>query len=157
VKTPSRIPGLLPAIGAFVLTVLLGAGGTAASALWQQSATATMTVTADGTWPGQLICSRVDSADKFVDLAYAFSGTPTALALSVKKADGTYGAGTAVTPLSSTGTIQLRGDSSLLTASAGISPVSVRLTASFANQPQALAETTVRLDIGTSNGKIYCS
>jgi hypothetical protein len=40
----------LPAIGAFVLTVLLAVGGTAASALWQQSATATMSVTANGTW-----------------------------------------------------------------------------------------------------------
>jgi hypothetical protein len=157
VKTPSRVPGLLPAIGAFVLTVLLGVGGTAASALWQQSATATMTVTADGSWPGQLTCSRVDSADKFVDLAYAFPGAPTALALSVKKVDGTYSTGTAVTPLSATGTLQLRGDSSLLTPSAGLSPVSVRLTASFANQTQVLTETTVRLDLGTNSGKIYCS
>jgi hypothetical protein len=56
-KSSRRVPGLLPAIGAFVLTVLLGVGGTAASALWQQSATATMTVTADGTWPGSFTLS----------------------------------------------------------------------------------------------------
>jgi hypothetical protein len=45
-----RVPGAALAIGAFVLTVLLGVGGTAANALWQQSATATMSVTANGTW-----------------------------------------------------------------------------------------------------------
>lgn len=153
----SRVPGVIPAIGAFVLTVLLGVGGSSASALWQQSATATMTVTADGVWPGQLICARVDNADKFVDLSYSFSGTPTALTLSVKKADGSYGVGASVTPLSSAGTIQLRGDSALLSQSSGMSVVSVRLAASFANQPQVFAETTVRLEVGNGSGKIHCS
>ncbi|MCU1518196.1 MAG: hypothetical protein JWQ75_2917 [Pseudarthrobacter sp.] len=64
-KRPGRVPGLIPAIGAFVLTVLLGVGGASASALWQQSATATMTVTADGTWPepsiGGITCENSPS------------------------------------------------------------------------------------------------
>jgi hypothetical protein len=147
----------MPAIGAFVLTVLLGVGGASASALWQQSATATMSVTANGTWPGQLICSWSDNADKYVNLAYTLSGAPTGLTLSAKTADGTYSAGTAVTPAGSSGTIQLSGGSAVLAQSNGMSVVSVRLTASFADQPQMIAETAVRLDVGTNSGKIYCS
>jgi hypothetical protein len=147
----------MPAIGAFVLTVLLGVGGASASALWQQSATATMSVTANGTWPGQLICSWADNADKYVNLAYTLSGAPTGLTLSAKTADGTYSAGTAVTPVGSSGTIQLSGGSAVLAQSNGMSVVSVRLTASFADQPQMIAETAVRLDVGTNSGKIYCS
>jgi hypothetical protein len=147
----------MPAIGAFVLTVLLGVGGASASALWQQSATVTMSVTAHGTWPGQLICSWADNADKYVNLAYTLSGAPTGLTLSAKTADGTYSAGTAVTPAGSSGTIQLSGGSAVLAQSNGMSVVSVRLTASFADQPQMIAETAVRLDVGTNSGKIYCS
>jgi hypothetical protein len=37
----ARVPGAMLALFAFMLTVLLGIGGTAAVALWQQSATAT--------------------------------------------------------------------------------------------------------------------
>jgi hypothetical protein len=147
----------MPAIGAFVLTVLLGVGGASASALWQQSATATMSVTANGTWPGQLICSWADNADKYVNLAYTLSGAPTGLTLSAKTADGTYSAGIAVTPAGSSGTIQLSGGSAVLAQSNGMSVVGVRLTASFADQPQMIAETAVRLDVGTNSGKIYCS
>jgi hypothetical protein len=157
VKKLVQLPGAALAVGAFVLTVLLGVGGASASALWQQSATGTMSVTANGTWPGQLICSFADNADKYVNLAYAVSGAPTALSLSAKKADGTYGPASSVTPATPSGTIQLRGDSAVLVQSSGMSVVSVRLTASFASQPQVMAETTVRLETGTSSGKIYCS
>ncbi|WP_255771630.1 hypothetical protein [Pseudarthrobacter sulfonivorans] len=152
-----QLPGAALAVGAFVLTVLLGVGGTAASALWQQSATATMSVTANGTWPGQLICSSALNSDKYVNLAYTLSGAPTGLALAAKKADGTYGPASAVTPVDPTGTIQLSGTSTVLTQSNGMSVVSVRLTASYADHSTMIAETTVRLDAGTSNGKIYCS
>ncbi|MFE4837294.1 hypothetical protein ACFRAU_21770 [Arthrobacter sp. NPDC056691] len=50
-----RVPGARTAMIAFGLTVTLGAGGAAAHALWQQSATATMTVSAASVWPGPAV------------------------------------------------------------------------------------------------------
>ncbi|BCW79726.1 hypothetical protein [Arthrobacter sp. NicSoilC5] len=156
------LPGAAPAVGAFVLTVLLGVGGASASALWQQGATATMTVTASGTWPPPVfntpVCSNVDNANKYVSLAYSgFSEAPTKLTFSAAGTNGVYGATSDLAgPFGTSGNVSLFGDSAIFTQIT-TTPATVRIVATFAGGAQATAYVKVSLEIGTGNKKIYCA
>ena len=156
------LPGAALAVGAFVLTVLLGVGGASASALWQQGATATMTVTASGTWPPPVfdtpVCSNVDNANKYVSLAYSgFSEAPTKLTFSAAGTDGVYGASSDLAgPFGTSGSVSLFGDSAIFTQ-VTTTPATVRIVATFAGGAQATGYVKVSLEIGTGNKKIYCA
>lgn len=156
------IPGSAPAVGAFLLTVLLGIGGASASALWQQSATAGMTVTASGTWPPPVfptpVCSNVDNANKYVSLGYSgFSEAPTKLTLSATGANGVYGASADVAgPFSVSGSFSLFGNSGIFTQ-VTTTPATVKIVATFAGGMQSTAYVNVNLGVGTGSGKIYCA
>ncbi len=146
------------AVGAFVLTVMLGLGGGAASALWQQSATATMTVTASGAWPAQgFTCVKADSADKFVNLTYDLAQPPTSLSLSAKLANGSYGTSMVQSTNAAAGTIALKADSSVFSQTSGMASVTVRITPTYGSTAGSPAELTFKFDTGTGNNKIYCS
>ncbi|NSX37932.1 hypothetical protein HTS88_16220 [Pseudarthrobacter oxydans] len=154
------LPGASTAVGAFLLTVLLGFGGSAASALWHQSATATMTVTAAASWPGsafqQFACARMDNADKAVALNYVLPEVPLALTLSAKRPDGTYGQPYTVAGAGASGSIILNESSPIIAENRTMSLLTVRATATYQNRTEASAEIVLRLDVGTNNGKLYC-
>lgn len=154
------LPGASTAVGAFILTVLLGCGGSAASALWHQSATATMTVTAAATWPGsafqQFACARMGNADKAVALPYVLPEVPIALTLSAKRPDGTYGPAHALAGTGASGSIILNENSPIIAENRAVSLLTVKATATYQNRTEASAEIVLRLDVGTNNGKIYC-
>ncbi|MGN7147579.1 hypothetical protein ACTHQ6_01115 [Arthrobacter sp. SAFR-179] len=157
-----NLPGGGLAVGAFVLTVLLGAGGASASALWQQSATATMTVTASGTWPGPVfptpVCSNVDSANKYVSLGYSgLSEAPVKLTFSAAGTNGIYGTTTdAAGPFGTSGSVTLWGDSAIFTQ-VNTSPATVKIVATFSGGSQTTVYVKVSLEIGTGNKKISCA
>ncbi|GAA3400703.1 hypothetical protein [Pseudarthrobacter polychromogenes] len=155
------LPGASAAVGAFVVTVLLGFGVPTASALWQQSATATMTVTAAANWPGsafqQFACSRMDNADKTVALNYVLPDAPASLTLSAKRPDGSYGPPYTVAGAGASGSIILTENSQIIAENRAMSLLMVRATATFSNGTAASAEVALRLDVGTNNGKIYCA
>jgi hypothetical protein len=156
------VPGAAIAVGAFVLTVLLGVGGASASALWQQSATATMTVTASGTWSAPVfptpVCSAGDTANKSVSLAYSgFSEAPTKLTFSAAGTNGIYGTSTdASGPFGASGSVLVWGDSTIF-SQISTTPATIKIVATFASGLQSTTTVTVNLEIGTGNKKIYCA
>ncbi|QNE15557.1 hypothetical protein [Pseudarthrobacter sp. NBSH8] len=154
-----QVPAL--AVGAFALTVLLGLGGGPAAALWQQSATATMTVTANG-WPGpaitSLTCSNTPS-QKESTLSVTVPQAPATLTYAAVQADGTYGTSYSVTtPIASTltpGTITLTGTSQIVVDSGAATLLTVRVTATYTlDQTVASANYTLKLD--SKSQKVYC-
>lgn len=153
-------PGASAAVGAFILTVMLGLGGSAASALWQQSATATMSVAAAADWAGtafqQFTCARVDNADKTVALSYVLPEAPASLTLSAKRPDGTSGPPHAVAGAGASGSILLNENSQIIAENRTVTLLTVRATATYSNGTAASAEVALRLDVGTNNGKLYC-
>ena len=157
-----EIPGAALAVGAFVLTVLLGVGGASASALWQQSATATMTVTASGTWSAPVfptpVCSNVDTANKYVSVAYSgFSEAPAKLTFSAAGTNGIYGTSTDMAgPFGTSGSVSIWGDSTIF-SQVSTTPATIKIVATFSSGLQSTATVKVNLEIGTGNKKIYCS
>lgn len=162
-KSFARIPGAALAVGAFVLAVLLGVGAASASALWQQSATATMTATANGAWPGPalgaLTCTN-DAPEKVATLTVTATAAPATITYAALQANGTYG--TSYTGptilLPGTGNIVLTASpvaqmSQILKDNPG-GPLTVRVTATYLDTTAASTEITLTHSI--TNGKIIC-
>ena len=147
-------------MGAFLLTVLLGVGGASASALWQQSATATMTVTATGNWPGPAITSLVcanDSPQKVATLTVTVPKAPATVTYAALQANGSYGTtytGPSINSTATPGTITLNSVSQIIIDNSLASQLTVRVTVVYSDQTQASANWTLRLD--SNNAKIYC-
>lgn len=159
-KRLRSLPGAALAVGAFVLTVLLGLGGTSASALWQQSATASMTVTASNTWPGPTLtlgCAADGSGGKTVKVSYTLSGAAQSLQIFAVKADGTNGVSYLgpVTPGVS-GSTSISGDAAFVATNRVGNVLTLRVIATFANQPQVTADIVLTVEPGNSSGKIHC-
>jgi hypothetical protein len=163
-KAASTVPGASLAAGAFVLTVLLGVGGVSASALWQQSATATMSVTANGAWPGPAIASLVctnSNSDKTATLTVTVPATAT-ITYAALQTNGTSGpsySGLASLLALTPGTIVLTANNNLGLASQILrdnpaGPLTVRVTATYLDQTAASMDITLNNSI--SNGKIIC-
>lgn len=164
-KRFARVPGAVLAIGAFVLTVLLGVGGVSASALWQQSATATMTVTANGAWPGpalgSLTCTN-SSSDKTATLTVTATAAPATITYAALQADGTYGTSytgpTILVPLGS-GNIVLTASpaaqvSQILKDNPAGGPLTVRVTATYMDTTAASMDITLTHTL--TGGKVTC-
>ena len=154
------LPGAALAVGAFVLTVLLGGGVASASALWQQSATATMTVTASGTWSvtpfSQFTCSN-DSPQKVATLAAVASKAPTTVTYAALQANGTYGPSyTEGVAVGTTSTVTLTIGSQIVLANRTTTPLTIRVTATFADQSQTSATAKVALEQGNNSDKVTC-
>ena len=164
-KRSGRIPGVVPAIGAFVLTVLLGVGGVSASALWQQSATATLSVTANGAWPGPelgaLTCTN-DAPEKIATLKVTATAAPATITYAALQANGTYGpsyTGPTILLPSGTGNIVLTASpvaqmSQILKDNPAGGPLTVRVTATYLDTTTASTEITLTYTI--TNGKLVC-
>lgn len=155
-----NLPGTGLAIGAFVLTVLLGLGGASASALWQQSATAAMTVTASGIWPtvgfSSFTCTN-DNPQKVATLTAAGSRAPTSLTYAALQANGTYGPSyTESVSLGTTSTVSLTITSQIVLANRTTTPLTVRVTATYADQTQTTATAKVALEQGNNSDKVIC-
>ncbi|TDT85870.1 hypothetical protein DFO47_101289 [Arthrobacter sp. AG258] len=156
------IPGATFAVGAFLLTVLLGAGAGTASALWQQSATASMAVTASGTWPTPVLptpaCTAGDTANKTIQLSYSgLSEVPTKFTVSAAGSNGTYGSSLDFAGSGGTsGSFVVSGDS-VVFSQVSSATATVRVVATFASGAQSTASVKVTLDIGTGNRKVYCA
>lgn len=149
----AKIPGAMLALFAFVLTVLLGIGGAAAIALWQQSATATMTVSAGYNWGPLITLACTNSVnEKTATLTVSSAQTPTTLTMAARRADGTYAveypAGTG------TGPITLTELSPIVVANAGATPLTVRVTATFSDLETSIAEWSFTI---ASGGKVKCT
>jgi hypothetical protein len=98
-----NLPGAKAALVAFALTVLLGIGATSAAGLWQQSGTATMTVSAAADWPlapMSVLCTA--GPGDSVTLTIQNIPAPTAVTVASRTAGGTYGSGISVSPASAT-------------------------------------------------------
>lgn len=163
-KSFARTPGPTLAVGAFVLTVLLGAGGVSASALWQQSATATMTVTANGAWPGPALASLTctnDAPEKVATLKVTAAAAPATITYAAVQANWTLGtsySGPTILLPSGYGNIVLTASpaaqaSQILKDNPASGPLTVRVTATY------LDTTAASLDINLNhgaNGKISC-
>lgn len=154
------IPGATLAAGAFVLTVLLGVGAGTASALWQQSATASMAVTASGTWPANkfsgFTCTN-DSPRITATLSAVGSTAPTALSYAALQSNGTYGpAYTESVSLGTTSTVTLNISSQIVVANRTTTPLTIRVTATYADQSQTTASATVSLEQGNNSNKVTC-
>ncbi|MFE4541425.1 hypothetical protein [Arthrobacter sp. NPDC056727] len=99
----AKVPGAMLALFAFMLTVLLGIGGTSAVALWQQSASATMSVSAAASWPGSGMGLQCASGPgDSVTLTITNAPSPTSVSVASRTAGGTYGSEYTVTPTSAT-------------------------------------------------------
>lgn len=150
------LPGSALAVGAFVLTVLLGLGGASASALWLQTATATKTVTATGNWPGppitQLSCTN-DNPEKIATLRFTVSA-PATISYAALQPNGSYGTSyLSVVP----GIIVLTTNppaSQVVKDNPASGPLTLRLTATYLDQNAASVELT--LSYNASNGKLVC-
>jgi hypothetical protein len=151
------LPGAGLATGAFVLTVLLGVGGGPAAALWQQSATATMAVTASGTWPAHqfsgFTCTN-DNPQKVATLSAVGATAPTSLTYAALQSNGTYGpAYTESVSLGTTSTVTLTIASQIVVANRTATPLTILVTATYADQSQTTASATVSLAQGN---KLVC-
>jgi hypothetical protein len=153
-KPQAKIPGAMLALFAFVLTVLLGIGGAAAVALWQQSATATMTVSAGYNWGPLITLACTNSVnEKTATLTVSAAQTPTTLTMAARRADGSYGP-TEYSAGTGTGPITLTELSPIAVANAGASPLTIRVTATFADLEKSTAEWTFTIATG---GKVKCT
>ena len=153
-----NLPDAAAAVGAFVLTVLLGLGGASASALWQQSATATMAVTA--AWGEQAFsgfnCTN-DNPQKVATLTAAGSRAPASLTYAALQANGTYGPSYSDgVSLGATSTVSLTITSPLIAANRSTTQLTVRVTATYADQTQTTATATLRLEQGNNSDKVIC-
>ena len=155
-KPQAKIPGAMLVLFAFVLTVLLGIGGAAAVALWQQSSTATMTASAGYNW-GPLITLACTNTlnQKTATLTVSAAQTPTTLTMAARRADGTYSPSAIEYPAGTgTGPITLTEQSPIVVANAGATPLTVRVTASFSDLETSIAEWTFTIATG---GKVKCT
>jgi hypothetical protein len=153
-KSQAKIPGAMLALFAFVLTVLLGIGGAAAVALWQQSATATMAVSAGYNWGPLITLACTNSVnEKTATLTVSAAQTPTTLTMAARRADGTYGP-TEYPAGAGTGPITLTELSPIVVANAGATPLTVRVTATFADLEKSIAEWSFTI---ASGGKVKCT
>jgi hypothetical protein len=153
----ARVPGAMLALFAFMLTVLLGIGGTAAVALWQQSATATMSVSAAANWgpPTITLACTPSTNEKTSTLTATSAQTPTLLTIA-RKANGTYSPLAIEYPSDvNAQTFTLTETSLIVVANAGANPMTVRVTATFSDGQQATAEWT--LGIIATGGKVKCA
>ena len=160
-KTPdvvqARVPGVMLALFAFMLTVLLGIGGTAALALWQQSATATMSVSAAANWgpPTITLACTPSTNEKTATLTVTSAQTPTLLTIA-RQTNGTYSPLAIEYPADlNAQTFTLTETSLIVVADAGVSPMTVRVTATFSDGQKATAEWT--LGIVATGGKVKCA
>lgn len=164
-KSFARIPGATLAVGAFLLTVLLGIGGVSASALWQQSATATMSVTANGAWPGPALASLTctnSNADKTATLTVTLSAISATITYAAVQANGTLGpsyAGPVILFPSTSATIVLQSSpqpasTSQILKDNPAGPLTVRVTATYLDTTAASMDMV--LNNSTNNHKIVC-
>ncbi|MEN8583873.1 hypothetical protein B1A87_013955 [Arthrobacter sp. KBS0703] len=152
----AKIPGAMLALFAFMLTVLLGIGGTAAVALWQQSATATMSVSAGVNWgsPITLTCAN-STNEKTATLTVSSAQSPVTLTIAARQADGTYSPLATEYPAGSgTGPIAISEGSPIVLANPGVTPLTVRVTAAFADLQKSTAEWS--FTIIQTGGKVKC-
>lgn len=149
----SQVPGARAGLVAFGLTVLLGGGAVAADALWQQSATATLSVSAAASWPGPavtaLTCTNNQShmtatlqlqLPRDADVTYTAAGSPKSYFWVTGVKAGT------VATLSLTDTSQIYKDNPAGT-------VTVQVRATYTDQSDAIAQLNLKFE---SNGKIDC-
>ncbi|WP_432244950.1 hypothetical protein ACRB8A_14685 [Arthrobacter sp. G.S.26] len=159
-KRLRSLPGAALAVGAFVLTVLLGAGGAPALAWWDQNGSVSMTVTASNTWPGPTVtlgCAADGNGDKAVKVSYTLSGAAQSLQIVAVKADGTNGPSYLgpVTPGAS-GSVSISGGAAFVATNRVGNVLTLRVIATFANQPQVTADIVLTVEPGNSSGKIHC-
>lgn len=151
-----RILGARLAFGAFLLTVLLGAGGTSAVALWQQSATAEMTVSAAATWPGPAITlACAVAANDSVKLTVTSSGAPTQISITSRLMSGTYGSEYNVSPVTTSVVISATsyGIPQTLGGNKNV-PIAIRVTATF--EDGSSSAEMAGFKITGNNSKISC-
>ncbi|MEW1812478.1 hypothetical protein AB0284_17445 [Pseudarthrobacter phenanthrenivorans] len=147
-------------MGAFILTVVMGLGAAGASALWQQSATATMTVTAAATWPPKpftaFTCSN-DSPQKTATLTATTTGTPALLSYAALQPNGTYGPSYVdnVT-LGTTSTVTLTIATPMILANRTANQLTIRVTATYADLTQTTGTAVVQLEQGNNSNKVTC-
>ncbi|MFP3461348.1 hypothetical protein R5O87_10900 [Arthrobacter globiformis] len=151
-KELKKVPGGKAAIIAFAVTVLLGAGGSIAVGLWQQTATTTMTVSAAPVWPGdQAVLNCVTSTNPNIKTA-TLTATPTAsgtMTAALKNANGAYG--TEYSVGSFPGTLDLGSDTTGVKEALNGAAGTVRLTVTFTGYTrQALVSFA-------GNGKATCA
>jgi hypothetical protein len=164
VKSFPRIPGATLAVGAFVLAVLLGAGGVSASALWQQSATATMSVTANGAWPGPALASLTctnDAPVKVATLTVTATAAPATITYAAVQVNGALGASysgpTILLPSGSANivlTASPAAQASQILKDNPAGPLTVRVTATYVDTTAASMDIT--LNNSVANGKVIC-
>ncbi|MFE4543513.1 hypothetical protein [Arthrobacter sp. NPDC056727] len=153
-----RVPGARAAMVAFVLTVLLGGGGAAAHALWQQPATATMSVSAASAWPGPavtaLTCAN-NSSQKIATLTLQLPQTAT-VTYGALQSNGsipkTYTWGT-VNGGAPGSALSLDVNSQIIKDSPG-GALTLKATATYADGTTASAQLVLTLT--DSNNKIAC-
>ncbi|UKA53447.1 hypothetical protein LFT45_17220 [Arthrobacter sp. FW305-BF8] len=148
------------AVCVFVLTVMLGLGGTAASALWQQSAKATMTVTAAATWPAPafsgFVCSN-DSNKTTATLRATGTRAPASLTYSALQTNGTYGPSyTDSVTLGTVSSVALTMTSPMIVANRSTSQLTIRVTATYSDQTETTATAVVQLEQGNNSNKVTC-
>jgi hypothetical protein len=144
---------------AFGLTVLLGGGGAAAHALWQQSATATMTTaSAASTWPGPPVTSLTcvnNSSQKLATLTLQLPQNGT-VAYGAAQPDGsvpkpyTWGAVTAGTPGAN---LALDGTSQIIKENPAGAMI-FKVTATYGDGTTASVQ--LNLTLAESNSKVLC-
>lgn len=164
-KSFARVPGAALAVGAFVLTVLLGVGGASASALWQQSATGTMSVTASGAWPGPalgaLTCANSNS-DKTATLTVTATAAPATITYAALQANGTYGTsytGPTIALPSGSGSIVLTASpaaqsSQIIKDNPAGGSLRIRVTATYLDATASSKDITLNYNL--SGGKLLC-
>jgi hypothetical protein len=157
-KSQAKIPGAMLALFAFVLTVLLGIGGAAAVALWQQSATATMSVSAASSWQSVSVTCATMAANNSVNLTV--TGDPrTSSSIASRLSGGSYGAETSLGTQSGTFTFELTTSTYGMAATLNGAPqnphVDVRIQVTFPDLTTGSVEL-LQLPVTGNNKKISC-
>ena len=151
----ARVPGAMLALFAFMLTVLLGIGGTAAVALWQQSATATMAVSAAANWSSiSITCSEgTNNSNKSIVLTFTPSGTLNPpMYIASRSLTGTYGTESTVG-----NSITLQPSSALVTSAIGSASAGFAVRVRGEVDGQMPSSEIVTLSVNTNNNKIFCT
>lgn len=158
-KSQAKIPGAMLALFAFVLTVLLGIGGMAAVALWQQSATATMSVSAASSWQSVSVTCVTVPANNSVNLTV--TGDPrSSSSIASRLSGGSYGAETSLSGAQSGAftfelTISTYGMAATLNGAPPAPHVDIRIQATFPDQATASVEV-LQLPVTGNNKRIAC-
>jgi hypothetical protein len=119
-----------------------------------------MSVAAAASWPGQPVftgftCTN-DSPLKIATLTATGTSKPTFVTYAALQTGGTYGPAYTDSVVGTTSTIALTITSPIIVANRTTPQLTIRVTATYADQTQATATAVVQIEQGNNSSKVTC-